>query len=37
MKLIFATRPSALARWQTQWVIRALKEDGATPFDKELT
>src|SRR5215216_1342225 len=25
MKLIFATRPSALARWQTQWVIRALK------------
>jgi hydroxymethylbilane synthase len=26
MKLIFATRPSKLARWQTQWVIRALKE-----------
>ena len=26
MKLIFATRPSALARWQTQWVIRALQE-----------
>ncbi len=25
MKLIFATRPSALARWQTQWVIHALK------------
>jgi hydroxymethylbilane synthase len=25
MKLIFATRPSALARWQTQWVISALK------------
>src|SRR5215217_1701794 len=25
MKLIFATRPSTLARWQTQWVIRALK------------
>ena len=24
-KLIFATRPSALARWQTQWVIAALK------------
>jgi hydroxymethylbilane synthase len=24
MKLIFATRPSALARWQTQWVINAL-------------
>lgn len=26
MKLIFATRPSALARWQTQWVIAALKK-----------
>ena len=26
MKLIFATRPSALARWQTQWVISALQE-----------
>ena len=25
MKLIFATRPSALACWQTQWVIHALK------------
>ena len=25
MKMIFATRPSALARWQTQWVINALK------------
>lgn len=25
MKLIFATRPSALARWQTQWVIQVLK------------
>jgi hydroxymethylbilane synthase len=25
MKLIFATRPSALARWQTQWVVNALK------------
>jgi hydroxymethylbilane synthase len=25
MKLIFATRPSALARWQTQWVIRVLQ------------
>ena len=25
MKLIFATRPSVLARWQTQWVIRALQ------------
>lgn len=26
MKLIFATRPSALARWQTQWVIHELKK-----------
>ena len=26
MKLTFATRPSALARWQTQWVIRALQD-----------
>lgn len=25
MKLIFATRPSKLARWQTQWVINALQ------------
>jgi hydroxymethylbilane synthase len=25
MKLTFATRPSALARWQTNWVINALK------------
>ena len=25
MRLVFATRPSALARWQTQWVISALK------------
>ena len=25
MRLIFATRPSALARWQTQWVIRTLQ------------
>jgi hydroxymethylbilane synthase len=24
-RLIFATRPSALARWQTQWVMRALQ------------
>ena len=24
MKLIFATRPSKLARWQTQWVINSL-------------
>lgn len=27
MKLIFATRPSALARWQTQWVINALQKN----------
>lgn len=26
MKLIFATRPSALARWQTQWVMNALQK-----------
>ena len=26
MNLVFATRPSALARWQTQWVIAALQE-----------
>jgi len=26
MKLIFATRPSALARWQTQWVMTALQK-----------
>ena len=26
MKLIFATRPSALALWQTRWVIQALKK-----------
>ncbi|MEW5829864.1 MAG: hydroxymethylbilane synthase [Chloroflexota bacterium] len=25
MRLTFATRPSALARWQTQWVIAALQ------------
>ncbi len=25
-KLIFATRPSALARWQTRWVIAALQQ-----------
>jgi len=25
VKLVFATRPSALARWQTQWVISALQ------------
>lgn len=26
MKLIFATRPSALALWQTRWVMQALQE-----------
>ncbi|NWG08167.1 MAG: hydroxymethylbilane synthase [Chloroflexi bacterium] len=26
MRLTFATRPSALARWQTQWVIHALQK-----------
>ena len=26
MKLNFATRPSALARWQTQWIINALQQ-----------
>jgi len=26
MKLTFATRPSALARWQTQWVIHELQD-----------
>jgi hydroxymethylbilane synthase len=26
MLLTFATRPSVLARWQTQWVIRALQD-----------
>jgi hydroxymethylbilane synthase len=26
VKLIFATRPSALARWQTRWVIAALQQ-----------
>ncbi|MBN1452371.1 MAG: hydroxymethylbilane synthase [Anaerolineales bacterium] len=26
MKLVFATRPSALARWQTQWVVTALQK-----------
>ena len=25
MRLTFATRPSALARWQTEWVIQALQ------------
>ncbi len=27
MKLIFATRPSTLARWQTQWVMSALQKN----------
>src|SRR5512138_2770040 len=26
MRLTFATRPSALARWQTQWVMGALQK-----------
>ena len=26
MQLTFATRPSALARWQTQWVMQALQQ-----------
>jgi hydroxymethylbilane synthase len=26
MRLVFATRPSALARWQTQWVIDGLQK-----------
>jgi hydroxymethylbilane synthase len=26
MEFIFATRPSALARWQTRWVIQALQD-----------
>lgn len=26
MKLVFATRPSALARWQTRWVMNAVRE-----------
>ena len=30
MKLIFATRPSALARWQTRWVIDALQNTDRT-------
>jgi hydroxymethylbilane synthase len=32
MRLIFATRPSALARWQTEWVIQVLKN-----IDRKLT
>ena len=39
MKLIFATRPSALARWQTQWVISALhdKHPNLTCEEKIIT
>jgi hydroxymethylbilane synthase len=39
MKLIFATRPSALARWQTQWVMNALQEahPGLTCEEKIIT
>lgn len=35
MKLIFATRPSALARWQTQWVMNALESTHANLFCEE--
>ncbi len=37
--LIFATRPSALARWQTQWVIEALQKlhPGLTCEEKLIT
>ena len=39
MKLIFATRPSALARWQTQWVMNALQDahPGLTCEEKVIT
>ena len=39
MKLIFATRPSALARWQTQWVMNALQaaHPGLTCEEKVIT
>ena len=39
MKLVFATRPSALARWQTQWVISALQavHPGLTCEEKVIT
>jgi len=39
MKLTFATRPSALARWQTQWVMKALQEahPGLTCVEKVIT
>lgn len=35
MKLIFATRPSALARWQTQWVMNALENIHRDLFCEE--
>ncbi len=37
--LIFATRPSALARWQTRWVIEALQDlhPGLTCEEKVIT
>ena len=37
--LIFATRPSALARWQTRWVIQALQRlhPGLTCEEKVIT
>lgn len=35
MKLTFATRPSALARWQTQWVIAALQKIHTDLFCEE--
>ena len=39
MKLIFATRPSALARWQTQWVMTSLQKihPGLTCEEKIIT
>lgn len=39
MRLIFATRPSALARWQTRWVIDALQRlyPGLTCEEKVIT
>jgi hydroxymethylbilane synthase len=39
MTLIFATRPSALARWQTQWVMAALQQlhPGLECIEKVIT
>lgn len=39
MRLIFATRPSALARWQTRWVIAALQaaQPGLVCEEKVIT